>query len=81
MKAFINSPIADAIAAGTGTTNALNMVRTAIPIAERARDGARIGAEVGDIYGNIANKGLTKAVKQNTLERVAKLSADSMAVI
>lgn len=71
--AFINSPVADAIARGTGTTGALGLVRTVLPLAGYARDGARAGAEVGNIYGEIADKGLNEGTKRNTLERVAKI--------
>tara|TARA_R110000822_G_scaffold229758_1_gene361891 strand:- start:4130 stop:4477 length:348 start_codon:yes stop_codon:yes gene_type:complete len=73
VKSLINSQFADAVARSTGTTGALGLVRKAIPLGEYARDGARAGAEVGSIYGQIADKGLTPQVKTNSLERVAKI--------
>ena len=70
---FINSPIADALASATGQQGTLGLIRTGSKVVRGARDGARVGAEVGSIYKDIANKGLTPEVKQNTIERVARL--------
>tara|TARA_R110000823_G_scaffold115018_1_gene237544 strand:- start:1157 stop:1510 length:354 start_codon:yes stop_codon:yes gene_type:complete len=73
MDKFINSPIADALARATGQTGTLGMVRTGSKAVRGARDTAKIGAEVGSIYGDIADKGLTTDVALNTLERVSRL--------
>jgi len=70
VKSIVNNPNLDVIADKIGATGTLKGVRGLMGSLAGAKKLTDAGAEVGNIYSDIANKGVNK----NTIERVAKLS-------
>ena len=72
---IINNPIVGAIADRVGLGGALDLAKSAQPKLATAGKFASAGAEVGNIYGDIAKQGLNAKTKANTIERVSKLAS------
>jgi hypothetical protein len=70
VKSVVNSPVLDNIANKVGGTQLLGNVRNVMGSLENAKKFTDAGAEVGNIYSDIADKGVNK----NTIERVSKLA-------
>jgi hypothetical protein len=72
---IINNPIVGALANRVGLGGALSLARASQPALSNAAKFASAGAEVGNIYGDIAKQGFNAKTKANTIERVSKLAA------
>ena len=53
----------------------MDLAKSAQPKLATAGKFASAGAEVGNIYGDIAKQGLNAKTKANTIERVSKLAS------
>lgn len=70
VRNVVNNPVLDNIAGKVGGTQLLGNVRNVMGSLAGAKKITDAGAEVGNIYSDIANKGVNK----NTIERVSKLA-------
>ena len=70
VQKLVNSPVLDVVAGRYGKTGLLQGVRQGMGQIDNAKKFANAGAEVGNIFSGIADKGVNK----NTIERVSKLS-------
>ena len=74
VRRVLDSPVADALASRFGAGGILGTARNVVRNLGTAKKFTDAGAEVGNIYSDIADKGVNK----NTLERVSRLSKTLM---
>ena len=72
---ILNNPIVGSLAERYGLGGALETARSFQPKLGQAGKFAKAGAEVGNIYGDIAKQGFNEKTKANTIERVSKLAS------
>ena len=70
VQKLVNSPVLDVVAGRYGKTGLLQGVRQGMGQIDNAKKFANAGAELGNIFQGVADKGVNK----NTIERVSKLS-------